>query len=78
VVDNNDLESVRAYFKLHKQEIMQRYKAHGIAIGKKHLSDTEYVIVVYLENNHEVPQEPVTLDGIELKFEVTGPFILQK
>lgn len=78
MVDNSDLAGVRNYFKLHKQEIMQRYQAHGIAIGKKHPEDNAYVIVVYLDNGLAVPQGPITLDGIELKFEVTGQFTLQK
>ena len=78
MVDASDLESVRAYFRLHKQEIMERFKAHGVAIGKKNPTDQEYVIVVYLDNAKQLPQTPVILDNISVKFEVTGPFALQK
>ena len=72
-----DIESVRVYFDQHKHEIIDRFNATGAGIGKNDPTDDGYVIVVYLKTNKDLPAEPVILDDIPIKFEVTGGFELQ-
>ena len=78
MVDQTNLETVRAFLKNHKEEIIKRYQAEGVAIGKEHPDDKDYVIVVYLHDAKQKPNDPVILDNIKLKFEVTGSFILHR
>lgn len=78
MINASDLESVKKYLQENKEKIMQAYQSVGIAIGKNKISDNTYVIVVYLKDAQTQPNEPVVLDGIPLKFEVTGQFHLQK
>lgn len=73
----NNLESIRTYLNKNKNEIMQTYKAHGVAIGKEDPNDMNYIIVVYLDSKSQIPTEPVMRDGIPLKFIATGPFNIQ-
>ena len=72
MADPKNLESVREYFRTHKDEIIRKYHAEGAGVGKS--GDDRYLIVVYLKNKQDMPSEPVELDGIPLKFEVTGGF----
>ena len=76
MVDTTNLQSVLDYFQAHKDEIIQTYHAVGAAVGKAELNDERYVIVVYLKDKQQLPQELVVLDNIPLKFEVTGTFNL--
>lgn len=76
MVNNKQLEDVRAYLQTHKQEIIDEYSASGVAIGKSNSMDDTYVIVVYLTDKKLQPEQPVIKDGIPLKFEITGPFVL--
>ena len=77
MVDPRDLASVRTYLKEHKADLMQTYHANGIAIGKMNPTDDSYVIVIYLNDKKQKPTESINVDGIPLKFEITGPFVLQ-
>ena len=76
MVNNKQLEDVRAYLQIHKQEIIDEYKASGVAIGKSNSMDDTYVIVVYLTEKKLQPEQLVIKDGIPLRFEITGPFVL--
>ena len=76
MVDTKNLESVRAYLQEHKAEIIEKYSANGVAIGKQNLTNDHYVIVVYLQDLGQLPKQPVRVNGIPLKFEVTGTFTL--
>lgn len=73
MTDPSNLEEVRALFARHRREIIERYEAHGAGVGRQ---GDGYAIVVYLDSADQQPQEPVTLEGVPLKFEVTGPFTL--
>ena len=76
MVDNKNLDEVRAYLRTHKEEIMAEYKASGVGVGKSNSQDDNYVIVVYLTERKLQPEQPVIRNGIALKFEITGPFVL--
>ncbi len=72
MTDTTDLESVRQVLAQHKDEILKTYQAVGVGIGKQNLSDKSYVISVYLRSLNDLPAGPVSVDGVPLKFEVTG------
>jgi hypothetical protein len=72
----HDLEFVREILDRRKKEILDLYGATGTGIGKDSEDNQSYVIVVYLPQKENKPQAPVTLEGIPLRFEVTGPFKL--
>lgn len=76
MVDNKSLEDVRKYLAKHKADIIDNYEAEGVGIGKMESQDDAYVIVVYLNDRQAVPQQVIEMDGITLKFEVTGKFVL--
>jgi hypothetical protein len=64
------LESVREILQRRKSEILETYRAIGVGIGKENDS---YQIVVYLETPENRTDEPVSVEGVPLKFVVTGP-----
>jgi hypothetical protein len=74
MTDCTDIADVRRLLDQFKEEIMQRYQAEGVAIGKKHPSDKNYCFVVYLDNKRKIPPEPVIIAGVPVQFEVTGKF----
>ena len=65
------LENVRRVLEAHRGEIMRRFDALGTGIGK---SGTDYVITVYLKKAGDRPDQDVAVEGIPLRFEVTGEF----
>jgi len=76
-----DLETVREVKKRHGDEILRRYNAvgHGIgAVGKRDHppapEDEIYVIVVNLRSASDKPKSPQQIDGVPLRFRVTGLF----
>jgi hypothetical protein len=73
MADPKDLESVRTLFAAHKDEILRRYGAVGGGIGR---NENEYVITVYLRSKNDSPAEPVSIEGVRVRFEVTGEFHL--
>lgn len=77
MADRKNLEDVREMLGRNKRELMQRYQAQGVGIGKQSPGDDSYVIVLYMESKRSIPAEPVEVEGIPLKFEVTGPIRLQ-
>ena len=74
MTDPSDLESVRALLGRNREKLMAQYRAHGVGVGR---ADERYGIVIYLDAPEDNPGEAVTLDGVPLKFEVTGPFTTQ-
>jgi hypothetical protein len=70
------LEAVREVLQRHRENIMQRYHASGVAIGKSDLGDDSYAIVVYLASAADRPSQAQSVEGVPLKFVVTGPFKL--
>jgi len=77
MADPLDLESVRALVRERGQEIIEKYSAEGIGIGRATPGDPSYVIVVYLISERREIHEPIDFEGIPLKFEVTGKFRTQ-
>lgn len=69
MADPSDLESVKALFAERKSEILGRYNAVGGGIGR---NDNEYVITVYLRSKADMPAGLVRIDGVRLRFEITG------
>lgn len=74
MADRGQLERVREHFHRRKEEIIRRYNAVGAGIGRQGSEDNRYAIVVYLRSEADRPKEPVEMDGIPLRFEVTGSF----
>ena len=72
MADPFDLESIRVLVKERGQEIIEKYNAEGIGIGKAYPGATSYVIVVYLAFKGRSIDEQEGFEGIPLKFEVTG------
>lgn len=77
MVDTKNLQSVSDYLQAHKDKIISAYNANGVGVGKMKPDDEEYVIVVYINSEQQIPKAPVILDKVPLKFEVTGSFKLQ-
>ncbi|WP_116209639.1 hypothetical protein [Streptomyces olivoreticuli] len=73
----NTLDHVRRVLDRHKVHILATYRAVGVGIGvgtgQATSPGTAYVITVYLQSSTDLPQEPVALDGVPLRFTVTGP-----
>ncbi|MFH8787041.1 hypothetical protein [Streptomyces roseoverticillatus] len=69
----NTLDHVRRVLDRHKAHILATYRAVGVGIGQATSPGTAYVITVYLQSSTDRPQEPVTMDGVPLRFTVTGP-----
>ena len=76
MVDTKNLQNVLDYFQANKDEIIKTYHAVGAAVGKDLKNNEQYVIVVYLKDKQHIPKEPIFLDNVSLRFEVTGAFNL--
>ncbi len=72
----NTLERVRSTLNRHRAHILATYRAVGLGIGQTAPPGTSYCITVYLQSSADLPQEPVTVDGVPLRFQVTGPIRL--
>jgi hypothetical protein len=72
MADPFDLAGVRAVLQARRDEIRRRYASRGVGIGKDPATG-EYAFVVYLDAA-PVPPPADRVDGIQLLFEVTGPF----
>jgi hypothetical protein len=70
--DRATLEQARAALERHKSNLMESFGATGIGIGKDEV-DGGHVISVYLETGERFPSERVVVDGVPLRFVVTGP-----
>ena len=73
-----NLGEVREVLQRNKRDLIEKFRAHGVAIGKRNLRDDAYVITVFMETSGDIPTEPAEVEGIPLKFEVTGKFEAQE
>jgi hypothetical protein len=73
--DPEDLRAVQALLERRRDELIARYDAAGVGIGRE---GGDYVIVVYLKSEKHRPREEVALEGVQLKFMVTGPFTIRR
>lgn len=73
MAETHSLESVRAVLEAHRAELTQRCSAVGTGIGRPDPSGP-YVITVYVADPADVPPDPGAIDGVPLRFEVTGSF----
>lgn len=71
MADPQDIESVKELKRRREAEIMREYQATGLGIGK---AGEAYVLVVYLPAKRTDLEEPVVIEGVQVKFEVTGRF----
>lgn len=74
MADPADLESVKRVLEEHRQEVVRAYRAVGTGIGSRAPGSREYAIVVYLKSKADMPPEPVAIEGVAVKFVVTGEF----
>ena len=65
---------MRAVKRAREEALIAQYGAVGLGIGRQ---GDAYVLVVYLRAAREGLAEPVFVDGVRLKFEVTGRFGVQ-
>ena len=70
------LSQVREVLSRHRQQLLTTYSAAGVGIGKRRPEDRTYIIVVYLKSGNLLPKEKVSIEGVQLKFQVTGPLKL--
>jgi hypothetical protein len=76
--DPKKLEDVRDVLNRNKKELMKRFSAEGVAIGKRNPTDDSYVLTIFLDTSRDIPTEPAEIEGIPLKFEITGKFKAQE
>ncbi len=69
--DMHDIDVVRRVLEAHREDITRRFNAVGTGIGQ---DGADYVITVYLRDSKDRPNQEVSIEGVRLKFEVTGPF----
>ncbi|MEO7177740.1 MAG: hypothetical protein ABIW83_02755 [Allosphingosinicella sp.] len=76
MVDNRDLAAVREYFHANKAKLIECFGAVGAGIGREPAGESSgpYVIVLYLPHPSSKALDSMELEGIEVKFEVTGQF----
>lgn len=72
MADPTALEEVRSVLEARKDELIRTYGAEGVGIGKS-TSGEGYAIVVYLATPEQLRTEE-SIDGIPVRFEVTGQF----
>ena len=76
--EKKDLEGVRDVLARRKRELIERYKAEGAAIGKARPNDSMYVITIYVADRRSVPDGSLEVEGVPLKFVVSGKFEAQE
>lgn len=72
MTDTHDLSYVRTVRQRYQEEILTRYHAVGMGIGRAAPPGDGYAIVVYLQSRRDLPETPPTVEGVPLRFEVTG------
>ena len=70
----NSLEDVRELLNIRKDDIIRKYRAEGVGIGKLTPQVESYAIVVYIAHKGLKPKREIVIDGISLRFEITGKF----
>jgi hypothetical protein len=71
-----DLEQVRSILERNQPELLSKPGVVGAGIGARGNGSDGYVIVVYVTSARDIPPEPAAIEGVALRFEVTGPFVL--
>ena len=66
---SNTLDDVRRVNASYRDRIVRTYNAIGTGIGRV---DGQYVITVYIRNIQQRPTKEVLIEGVPLRFEVTG------
>jgi hypothetical protein len=69
----SEIDRVRDVLERHRKAIEERYHALGSGIGKVSAGSSTLAIVVYLESQRDRPATPVSVEGVPLRFEITGP-----
>ncbi len=77
MADPADLESVRQALAQNREQLMRAYRAVGVGIGAREPGSREYAIVVYLKSAEDMPAETAAVEGVPLKFVVSGEFKAQ-
>jgi hypothetical protein len=72
MIDTCDPQIVGQVLDRHRDEIVRRFNATGSGVGKRDPADDTHVIVVYLRSADDIPADPVFIEGIPVKFVVTG------
>ncbi len=72
MADPRVLAEVRAVLEARKEELIRTYDAEGVGIGGG-WPGGGYALVVYLAETRQLPTEE-SIDGIPVRFEVTGEF----
>lgn len=75
MIDCPDIDTVRAVLERSRPELIARYDAAGVGIGRE---GEGCVIVVYLKSDRHQPPGETALEGVPLKFVVTGPFTIRR
>jgi hypothetical protein len=68
----SNLDDVRALLALRKDELLKRYNANGIAVGKSTTNPNQYAIVVYVQSPPDSTKN--SIEGVELRLVGAGPF----
>ncbi len=74
MAEDKSLEEVRAVLDRQREAILARYGAQGVGIGRPAGRTTGYGLVVYLATAPEKPLADTEIEGVPLRFEVTGHF----
>jgi hypothetical protein len=69
----SDLEHVRAVLDTHRQDLLVAPHVVGVGIGKEEPSGSSYVIAVYLNSPEGRSSGPVSIEGVPVRYVVTGP-----
>jgi hypothetical protein len=72
-----ELEQVRSVLERNQAELLSRPGVVGAGIGACRNGCDGYLIVVYVVSARDIPQQPAAIEGIPLRFEATGPFVLR-
>jgi hypothetical protein len=75
MTDQRSLDEVRAVLNRNRESLVRDYHAVGTGIGKADPVPDRYVITVYLRSADALPSEPVSLEGVDVSFVVTGEIV---
>ncbi|MGC4876656.1 hypothetical protein ACLQ26_10410 [Micromonospora sp. DT43] len=73
MAEPGSLDNVRAVLAAHRTDLTRRYAAAGTGIGRPDPSGP-YVISVYVTDPALVARTGESVDGVPLRFVLTGPF----
>lgn len=73
MADASSLEQTRDVLRRHRDDIRRTYDAVGVGVGRAEGPGGGHAITVYLRTASALPPEERSVEGIPLRFEVTGP-----